>query len=56
MKKIFIKPTTDLLIIDPETNCPIPKEGVEVEDGQYWQRRLLDRDITIEEPKKSKKQ
>lgn len=43
--KIFLKPTTGLTVIDPQTHKPLPPEGREVSVNTYWRRRLNDGDV-----------
>ncbi len=46
-----IKPVENRIVPDPYMNDALPAEGRKVELDQYWNRRLLDGDITIvEEP------
>lgn len=52
--KIKIKPRKGLLIRDPKTRNPIPKEGAFVVLDTFWRRRLADGDVEKVETKKSK--
>ncbi|MDH4122375.1 MAG: DUF2635 domain-containing protein [Deltaproteobacteria bacterium] len=52
MAKIFIKPGPGLRVLDPATGNPLPPEGLLVEDGTHWRRRLNDGDVeAVESPK-----
>ncbi len=42
---MFIKPIHGRTVLNPENNMPLSQEGSEVEDNQYWQRRLADGDV-----------
>ncbi len=58
LRRISVKPRDGIVVIDPETNQPIPKDGAEVLDNKYVRRRIADKDlIVIEEiaQKNSKK-
>lgn len=51
MARRIIKPArAGLVVKDPDTLIPIPESGIEVEISKvYWQRRLLDGDIVVDE-------
>ncbi len=55
MKKIFIIPKTGLIVKDPYTKKAIPERGIEVTKNVYWQRRLLEGDVSLEKKKEVKK-
>ena len=42
---MFVKPLDGLLIRDPQTRLPLPKEGADVPDTGFWRRRLRDKSI-----------
>lgn len=42
---MFVKPVQGKTVLNPENNLPLSQEGSEVEDNQYWQRRLADGDV-----------
>lgn len=53
-----IIPKKDLKVINPDTMKRLPEDGVVVPKmNTYWNRRLKDKDITVEDlsKKKSKK-
>ncbi len=50
MKTSFLIPKTGVLVIDPDTNTPLPPEGAEVRLSTYWQRRIADGDVTPGQP------
>jgi len=52
---MFVKPKAGLLVRNPVTREPLPAEGAEVPDNDYWQRRLLDGDIAPVQPAAQKK-
>jgi hypothetical protein len=56
MTKENIKPLAGLIIIDPETNAPLPAEGTEVILTKYWRRRIkaVDVEIVINKSTKNK--
>ncbi len=50
-RRIHVKPRDGIVVIDPETNQPVPKDGAEVLDSKYIRRRIADKDlIAVEEP------
>lgn len=46
---MFVKPNPDRQVPDPVKQDYLPPEGREVENSQYWQRRVQDGDVTIED-------
>ncbi|GAA4258943.1 DUF2635 domain-containing protein [Azospirillum formosense] len=42
---MYVKPKPGALVRDPETREPLPAEGAEVPENQYWMRRLADGDV-----------
>ena len=42
--------TTPIVVIDPAVGAPLPKDGREVPDTAYWQRRLRDGDVVLADP------
>lgn len=50
---MFVKPKRpELVVRDPVTGVPLPKEGKEVDDlDAYWLRRLGDGDVVKIDPK-----
>jgi len=51
-----IKPTKKgLIVINPETNKPLPEDGETVTANSYWGRRVTDGDaVIVKENKKTK--
>ncbi len=53
---IRVIPKEGLKVINPDTMKRVPKEGIVIPKmNTYWNRRLKDKDITIKDLKKSKK-
>lgn len=50
---IFVKPKEGLKIRRPDTGSMLPEEGELVPDTPFWQRRVLDEDVTMIEKKES---
>lgn len=44
-----VKPKPGLLVRDPDTYQPLPREGAEVPDTPHWRRRLAAGDVVREE-------
>lgn len=44
---MFVKPNDGLSVRDPVKGIPLPKEGAEVPDNTFWQRRLRDNDVVL---------
>ena len=44
---MFVKPAPGLVIRDPDLRDYLPTEGREVPDSDYWQRRVLDKDVVF---------
>lgn len=43
---MFVKPSHPAIIVrDPVTLLPVPAEGMDVPNTNYWRRRLSDGDI-----------
>lgn len=57
MDKIILKPRDGVIVINPINGKPLAPEGEAVEPSEYFDRRLLDGDVTevIETPKKKTK-
>lgn len=54
-RRIWLKPTEGLVLINPETGVPVSPEGDLVLDTKYFRRRITDGDaIEIDAPTKSK--
>lgn len=48
MKRIFVVPTSGLIVRDPQDSYrPIPEAGKVVLDGTYWQRRTKSGDVKL---------
>jgi len=43
---MYLKPATGRTVPDPARGDTLPAQGRAVEPSQYWQRRLLDEDVT----------
>jgi hypothetical protein len=56
LNKIFIKPAPGFKIRDPESKMHIPEQGEYVVRTPFWTRRILDKDVSIVEPKKEAKE
>jgi hypothetical protein len=52
MSKYFLVPRKGLRVIDDKTKKPLPPEGKEVAQSQYWDRLLKCRDVEIKTFKK----
>ena len=44
---MYLKPKAGLAVPDPALHDYLPSNGREVEDNQYWQRRLMDGDVEL---------
>ena len=44
---MYLKPKAGLAVPDPALHDYLPAVGREVEDNQYWQRRLMDGDVEL---------
>jgi len=44
---MFIKPKDGRQVPDPDRGDVLPVEGREVNDQQYWQRRINDGDVEL---------
>ncbi|WP_207458653.1 DUF2635 domain-containing protein [Azospirillum sp. SYSU D00513] len=53
---MFVKPAAGLLVRDPVNREPLPAEGREVPDDQFWHRRLADGDVVLAKPPATKKE
>jgi hypothetical protein len=42
---MFLKPAVGRTVPDPEHNDILPIDGREVEENQYWYRRIQDGDV-----------
>jgi hypothetical protein len=49
---MFVKPTKGRSVHDPARGDLLPEEGRNVDESQYWYRRVIDGDIKIVTPKK----
>lgn len=48
MPKIYLKPATpDLIVRDPYTKLPLPKDGKLVQMDSYWLRRIQTGDVVV---------
>ena len=47
MQKITVKPMGDLIVMDPATKQPLPREGTAVMKDNYWRRRISDGDVEV---------
>jgi len=43
---MYLKPATGRTVPDPARGDTLPAQGRAVEPSQYWQRRLIDGDVT----------
>lgn len=50
---MFIQPRDGLSVVDPDLNDELPTAGREVEENQYWYRRLADGDVVQPQPLKN---
>lgn len=50
---MYVKPIAGRQVPYPDINALLPEAGANVEDNQYWQRRLLDGDVVVAEPPKA---
>lgn len=51
-ESVFVKPLKDLIVRDPKTKAPVPKEGMTVVlDGSmigvYWRRQINDGSLIV---------
>lgn len=44
---MFVKPAPGRIVPDPDRRDALPAEGRDVEDSQYWQRRIADNDVVL---------
>lgn len=49
---MYVKPKAGLAVPDPALSDYLPNTGRQVEDNQYWQRRIMDGDVEMAEPPK----
>ena len=49
---MYVKPKDGRQVPDPDRGDVLPVEGREVNDQQYWQRRIEDGDVEVAEPPK----
>ena len=48
LRRIYVKPVDrDRVVINPETNRPIPLEGELVLDNKYFRRRVAENDVIV---------
>lgn len=47
---MFVKPAEGRSVPDPNRGDILPEEGREVAETQYWQRRIIDRDVVAVTP------
>ena len=52
---MFVKPAAGFVVRDPANAEPLPADGREVPDNEYWQRRLRDGDVVPAKPAAPKK-
>lgn len=45
MARIYLKPAPDRVVPDPATAQALPAEGAWVTPGNYWDRRLTEKDV-----------
>lgn len=51
LRRIYVKPVDrDRVVINPETNRPIPPEGELVLDNKYFRRRVAENDVIVIDP------
>lgn len=55
MAKIFVVPIEGREVINPATGKPIPAGGIEVEESNWWNRRLRHGEVTFGEKKPARK-
>jgi len=46
-KIIYVKAVEGRAVFIPNTHNLVPKEGIDVEDSSYWQRRVDDGDVEL---------
>jgi hypothetical protein len=53
---ITLKPTSDAIVLNPETGLALEPQGESVSETKYWRRRLADGSVVVvpESPKSSK--
>lgn len=44
---MYVIPKPGLVIRDPDLKTLVPPEGREVPDAMYWQRLIMDGDVTV---------
>ncbi len=44
---MYVIPKNGIIIRDPDLKTLLPEEGREVPDTLFWQRRILDGDVTL---------
>lgn len=44
---MYVTPAPGMKIPDPDLQDFLPDTGREVPDAPYWQRRILDRDVSV---------
>lgn len=49
---MYVQPAPGLVIRDPDLLDFLPPEGREVPDSDYWNRRVIDRDVALATPPK----
>lgn len=49
---MYVQPAPGLSIRDPDLLDFLPPEGREVPDSDYWNRRVIDRDVALATPPK----
>ncbi|ANY85988.1 MULTISPECIES: DUF2635 domain-containing protein [Pseudomonas] len=55
-QRITVVPAAGRAVPDPQAGDLLPAAGREVTDSVWWRRRLADGDITVKEPKGTKKE
>jgi hypothetical protein len=48
--KVLVVPIAGRTVLLPKLNMPLPAEGRDVDFDAYWQRRMLDGDVTVTFP------
>lgn len=45
---MFVKPAPGVIVRDPATKRPLPPDGKDVPESNYWLRRLRDGDVSAD--------
>lgn len=51
---MYVIPKEGMVIRDPDLKTHLPPEGRDVPDSPFWQRRILDGDVSIGKPPATK--